>query len=174
MFGSGRIRDYRSGLLSLTVSRNSAENGPGVAQLRANRRGQDQGCVMGATAHKDGALTLTGVGISDEDRASVKARRERLGMSVRELEKESGVNRATIASVESGDRAVRPASVRAITAALERLEHEVSGPYDEPRAGTVTYRLRGNFGVDVTLEGPVENIDELEASVSRLIRSMGD
>ena len=94
-------------------------------------------------------------------------------MSQRDLERESGVNRATIAAVESGDKNVRPASVKAISAALDRVETETSGPYDdEPK--TVTFRLQGNFGVDVTLQGPVDNLDELEASVARLIRSMGD
>jgi transcriptional regulator with XRE-family HTH domain len=128
---------------------------------------------MTAIARDHGAPTLHGVGISDEDRARIRARRERLGMSLRDLEKESGVNRATIASVETGDKNVRSASVKAITAALDRIEGEISGPYDsDPR--TVTFRLQGNFGVDVTLQGPVDNLDELEASVTRLLRSMGD
>jgi transcriptional regulator with XRE-family HTH domain len=129
---------------------------------------------MGATAHKVGTPTLSGVAISDEDRAKIRARRERLGMSLRELEKESGINRATIASIESGDRNVRSASVRAITAALDRIEGEIRGPYDDDDKGVVTFRLQGNFGVDVTLAGPVSNLDELEASVTRLLRTMGD
>ena len=127
---------------------------------------------MGATAHDDSGLpTLTGVGATDEDRAKIKARRQRLGMSFRELEKESGINRATIASVEKGDKKVHASSVRAIAAALDRLEAEVRGPYDDQ--GVVTFRLHGP-GVDVTLAGPVTSIDELEATATRMLRSMGD
>ena len=129
---------------------------------------------MGAIARNLGGPTLSGVGISDDDRARIKARRNRLGMSLRDLEKESGVNRATITSVEQGDKNVRPASVKAITAALDRLEAEISGPYDDDASRIVTFRLQGNFGVDVTLQGPVDNLDELEASVTRLLKSMGD
>ena len=104
--------------------------------------------------------------------ARIKQRRERLGLSGRQLEKESGINRQTIADAEAGKTSVRPTTLRVIEAALDRLEEEVSGPYDSEH-GVVTFRLKGNFGVDVTLQGPVDNLDELEASVTRLMTTMG-
>lgn len=112
--------------------------------------------------------TLAVVGEGDQ----IKARRERLGMSHRTLAKESGVDRATIARLEEGGT-VRGASAGAIVAALDRLEEEMSGPYDpSPGDDTVTFTLHGNFGVSVTVQGPVGNMDELRASAERLLSQM--
>lgn len=103
--------------------------------------------------------------------ADVERRRDALGLDIAELAERAGVDRATLRAFEKGTKRPRPASVRAIVGALEQLEHEVSGPYDE-QGGMVTYRLSGNFGVDVTLEGPVMNLTELEASIARLLAQM--
>ena len=116
-------------------------------------------------------LTLSDMAKVQGAGARIRQRRERLGMSVRSLATEAGVDRSRIAAVESG-QGVRAATVGAIESALDRLEEEVSGPYDSEH-GVVTFRLKGNFGVDVTLQGPVDNLDELEASVTRLMTTMG-
>lgn len=50
---------------------------------------------------------------------------------------------------------------------------EVTGD-DAGDAGLVTFRLSGNFGVEVTVQGPIQNIAELEAAVERLIRAQGE
>ena len=127
---------------------------------------------MTAVAYEDEAPTLGNVAAAEDSGDSIRTRRERLGMSVRALAKEAGVDRSRISLVEEGGE-ISSTVRRAIVAALDRLEDEVSGPYDESR-DVVTFRLKGNFGVDVTLQGPVSNIDDLEASVTRLIKSMGD
>lgn len=113
---------------------------------------------MDAAAREMGGPTLVGVGITDDQRARVKARRERLGMSQRDLEKESGVNRATIAAVETGDRNVRAASVQVISATLDRIEQEISGPYDAPEQVTNVIELPD--GTRVTFVGSPENVVE--------------
>ena len=102
---------------------------------------------------------------------AVQLRRLALGMSVKALAKHAGIDRGRLAALESG-HSVRPTTLAAVTRALDEIEEEVSGPYDAEH-GVVTFRLKGNFGVDVTLQGPVDNLDELEASVTRLMTSMG-
>lgn len=102
---------------------------------------------------------------------SIRRRRTSLGMTVKALADKAGVDRGRLAAIEEGATA-RASTIGAIEAALTRLEEEMSGPYDE--RGLVTFRLSGNFGVDVVVQGPVDNLDELEESVERLIRRMRD
>ena len=116
------------------------------------------------------ANTLGGMTDDRARGASIAARRKGLGLSVKALAERAGVDRGRLAAIEDG-AAARSSTIGAIEAALDRLEGEMSGPYDD--AGTtVTFRLAGNFGVDVTVQGPVANLTELEESVSRLIRDM--
>lgn len=112
------------------------------------------------------AVTIQGAG------ERIRARRTALGMTVKALAEKAGVDRGRLAAIEDGAGA-RGSTIGAIETALSRLEEEMSGPYDEPASGgMVTFRMSGNFGVDVVVQGPVENLDELEASVERLIRKM--
>lgn len=113
------------------------------------------------------------------DRGEGKAiheRRTKLGLSVKALAALAGVDRGRLAAIEDGASA-RSGTYGAIHAALDKLEEEMSGPYDAAPAPaaeqhTVTLRASGNFGVDVTVEGPIADIVELEASVIRLIGQM--
>ena len=111
--------------------------------------------------------------VADDEGAgeSIRERRKALGMTVKALADLAGVDRGRLAKIEAGANA-RDATVGAIEATLRRLEEEVSGPYDNGERGLVTFNLSGDFGVEVTVKGPVENLDELEASVERLIRRM--
>lgn len=113
--------------------------------------------------------------MSDETRGhSIKLRREALGIFThREFERATErvgvkVPRASIANAEAGQASER--IVNQLEAALDRLEEETGQNEADPRH--VTFRITGNFGVDVTVDGPVENIDELEESVAKLIRAM--
>ena len=129
------------------------------------------------------ALALANsVPVVTDEGASVRARRERLGMDIVELAAEAGVAKDTLGDGEAGRRKLRPATWGKITRALDRLEAEagVNAPRvvsTEPIGGTpekplVRYTIAGNFGVSAVVEGPVENIAELEASVQRLIEGM--
>lgn len=109
---------------------------------------------------------VEGVTTGDE----IKQRRAALGVTVKGLAAKAGVDRGRLAAIEDGASA-RASTIGAIEKALADLEEEMSGPYDETR-GLVTFRMSGNFGVDVVVQGPVENLDELEQSVERLIQRM--
>lgn len=85
------------------------------------------------------------------------------------------VSRDAIMAAESG-RASRDTYER-LTAFFDRFEEETG--HDEPDvepadSGLVTFRVSGNFGVDVVVQGPVADVDELEKAVERLIRKMRD
>jgi transcriptional regulator with XRE-family HTH domain len=119
------------------------------------------------------AGTVARVATGDEEIGrAIKRRRLALGMDVKDLAEEAKVDRGRLSAWEKGEGA-RESSIAQVLRALDRLEAEIVGPYDNER-DIVTFRLQGNFGVDVTLQGPVSNLDELEASVTRLLRSMGD
>lgn len=99
----------------------------------------------------------------------IRRRRTALGMTVKALAEKAGVDRGRLADIERGAQA-REATIGAIEAALDDFESETG--HDEPGEGLVTFRLSGNFGVDVVVQGPVGNLDELERSVARLVQSM--
>lgn len=118
--------------------------------------------------HTLAAVTDAGVG------ENIRRRRTSLGVTVRALAERAGVDRGRLSAIEDGASA-RASTVGAIERALSDLEEEMGGPYDTAEStseGLVKYRLKGNFGVDVVVEGPVANIDELEAAVERLIKRM--
>lgn len=100
----------------------------------------------------------------------IRQRREALGWSIGALADRAGVDRGRLSAIEKGAKH-RGTTAAAILRALDELEAELSGPYDDDRH-MVTFRMSGNFGVDVTVSGPVENLPELEESVGRLLQRM--
>lgn len=102
---------------------------------------------------------------------AIRERRERLGLTKVALAKRAGVDRGRLAEIEEGAN-TRGATLSAIKRALDEFEAETSGPYDPDEERIVTFRMSGNFGVDVTVSGPVENLHELEDSVGRLLQRM--
>ena len=103
---------------------------------------------------------------------AIKKRRTALGVTVKALAEKAGVDRGRLAAIEDGASA-RESTIGAIERALADLEAAMSGPYDDDgERGLVTFRMSGSFGVDVVVQGPVENLDELERSVERLIQRM--
>lgn len=123
----------------------------------------------------------------------LQARREALGMSVRALESwmaENGerigiagpVTRQTITKAEAGDPSTTTQTYSRIEAWLSAIETEMGSEREaltpdsaSDRAGNlVTFKLSGNFGVDVVVEGPVTNLPELERAVEKLLRGMRD
>lgn len=84
------------------------------------------------------------------------------------------VSREAITAAEAGEASDN--TYARLEAFLDRWEEETSHDRDEEIApaapNLVKFRVHGNFGVDVVVEGPVEDADELERVVERLIRGM--
>lgn len=108
----------------------------------------------------------------------IARRREALGLSVSELARHAHIDRSTLSNVEDDKPTVRPATYGAVESALSRLEEEMGmdAPAPPSRPGPteelVEFRISGNFGVDVVVKGPVQDMAQLEASVARLVRQM--
>lgn len=112
--------------------------------------------------------TVWGVA-QDDVGSSIRARRTALGMSVRALAAEAGVDRSRVTTVEDGG-SVRSATLGAIEAALSRLEEEVSGPYDHTR-DQITQTIKLPDGTEVTYVGSVDNVVEAaERFLSRRLK----
>ena len=114
--------------------------------------------------------------VSDEG-DNVRRRRERLGMSKGELADAAGVNRDTLAAIESGE-GFRRVSLTKIERALLTAEQEAGldappavkpEPTSAPRM--VVVRIKSEHG-EVVVEGPVEDIATLRAEALALLRGM--
>jgi len=108
--------------------------------------------------------------------SQVRARRERLGMGIKDLAAEAGVSRDTLSDLETGAKDFRQATLYKVLRALDRIEEE-SGIDTPPQsegptnAGLVRFEVKGVYGAEaLVVEGPIENIAELEEAVDRIMR----
>lgn len=102
---------------------------------------------------------------------AIKRRRIGLGLkSVREFAERSGVSREAVTAAERGEASGR--TYERLEAWLDRAEREAREARGDD--GQVEFRLRGDSGIDVVVRGPVGDMPELEATVTRLIREMRD
>jgi hypothetical protein len=118
-------------------------------------------------------------GMNGERAAALVRRRKALGFYTRNaFVSASGLGRDAVKSAELGT--ARGDTYERIEAWLDAAEAERGIKPPAPRepqdadseSGLVTFQLRGNFGVDVTVKGPVANLDELEEHVERLLARM--
>lgn len=120
----------------------------------------------------DKALRLPSVDDEDIGRR-LRDRRIRMGISVRQLAEEAGVDRGRLAKLEAGEANVRDTTVGKVSATIARLEQEMGmNDLDADEGGMVEFRVSGSFGVDIVVKGPVQNLDALEGSVARLLARM--
>lgn len=113
-----------------------------------------------------------GSALVDEIGRRLRDRRVRMGISVRQLADEADVDRGRLAKLEAGEPNVRPTTVGKIDAALTRLEHEMGMDESNDESGMVEFRVRGSFGVDVVVKGPVRDLAALEEAVNRIMSRM--
>lgn len=103
----------------------------------------------------------------------------RLGLSMRELADQIGVDRETIKRVFEGDPTVRERKWAEVDAKIRALDEEMgSERHKEPVSlpspdDIVEIRATGNFGVDIVVRGPVSDLPQLEDAVFRLVKRMG-
>lgn len=107
--------------------------------------------------------------------AEVKTRRERLGLTIRDLAAEAGVSRDTISDLESGRKDFRQLTLSKIQRALDRLEEEAGIGAPTPvlhstEAGLVELDLTIEPGARAVVKGPVENLPQLREQLELLVR----
>lgn len=115
---------------------------------------------------------------SDESRgAAIERRMKALGMGPTELSRDAGgVSRKTIYRAMADDESVTDKTYQRLEGALSRVEADAG--YGSPDAvlsteqGLIEVDVTGDFGVRIVVKAPVENADELEAMVARLIRDI--
>jgi transcriptional regulator with XRE-family HTH domain len=100
-----------------------------------------------------------------------------LGLSKSELAKRAHVDRATLDRIESGSGGVRDTSLAAVERVLAELDEEMSPPPSVegsiPPGRVVRFTVKGVYGAEsLVVEGPVENIAELEQAVDRIMRRL--
>lgn len=105
--------------------------------------------------------------------AAIAARLNTLGISQRAFAERLEIDRATLAKALDGDPTLRTRKLMEIERALADLDEEMGGERDETTPGLVTFRVSGDFGVDVVVEGPVRNLPELQQSVRDIIAQVG-
>ena len=112
--------------------------------------------------------------VGDKQRGDeIQRRLDALKISDREFKEASGIDRKTLRRAVAGEERVRASTYAAIESALDKIERRIRPELPEsPEANLVSFELSGDFGVEVVVKGPVENLAELEASVERLIRKM--
>jgi len=115
-------------------------------------------------------------GFMTNDRgAEIQRRLDRLNLSDRDFERRTGVERKTLRrAIDMGDR-TRESTWRNIETALDQLEARFRGePTTTPAAdvepGPRMVTLRRSQGdVDIVVEGPIDDLDALVATVERLL-----
>ena len=113
--------------------------------------------------------------VTDEGE-QVRARRERLGLSMNQLAKSAAVSRDTISAIEAGQGFHR-SSLTKIERALEIAEDEygiTAPPPTSEKPHVIVVRLTDPQGWQVAVEGPITDRAELEETARRLIRSLAD
>lgn len=114
--------------------------------------------------------------MSEETRGhSINRRRNFLGIkSLREFSERTGVDRQAISKAEAGVGTKQ--TYERLEAWLDRLEEEMgqddgeAAPQSSVSDDLVTFHMSGDFGVEVTVKGPLS--PELESMVTRLFREL--
>lgn len=120
------------------------------------------------------------VPMSKETRAhALRERMDLLVVGVQRLADEANYNRKTVSRALEGSASER--TYEDLEEALDRIQLRVDGPDGpEPEPATeapslVSFKLSGIYGAaEVVVEGPVENLADLEAAVQRLLRGTGE
>lgn len=100
-------------------------------------------------------------------------RLEALGMTPNAFQARSGIDRMTLKRAVEAAPTVRPSTYGAIEKALSELEDEIGMNDPERTAGVARFIVRGVYGAEsLIVEGPVENIADLERSVDRIMRRL--
>jgi transcriptional regulator with XRE-family HTH domain len=112
--------------------------------------------------------------------AALRARREHLGMTVSDLAELASVDRGKLGRFESGKDVPSERWISGVERALDSFEAETGHEPGEaatkpPEAGFIRFKVEGVYGAKaLVVEGPVENMAELEEMVDRVMRRLAD
>ena len=100
---------------------------------------------------------------------AIQRRRLAAGIkSLREFADATGVSRNAITAAEDGHGS--KATYERLEAWLDRFDEETGA--DEPSFEQIEFTVEGDFGVKVTVKGPIKDRAALEDSVANIIRSI--
>jgi transcriptional regulator with XRE-family HTH domain len=112
---------------------------------------------------------MTDAAERDEAVMVLERRRVGHGIPVAELARMAGVDRNYLAKALKGRQQVSDTFIGKVTRALEDFEGESGADLPDDY---VEFHVAGDAGVTAIVKGPVRNMAELEAAVSRLIAQM--
>lgn len=100
--------------------------------------------------------------------SEVRARRERLQMTISQLAEEAGISRDTLSDMESERKNFTQLTLSKVQQALDRLEDEagIDAPLPSSAEGLVEFEVDGNR---VIVRGPIADREALAETVARLI-----
>lgn len=168
----GRWLTDARGRAGMTQRELSAASGVHLNTIQKLEAGETQRPRAQVVAKLEASL---GEESTDETRQqAILQRLDGMTISRRQLAAAAGIDRKTLERVIQGDPNVRASTYAAIESWLAELEDQEHRPSQSSAEGLVTFRVSGNCGVEVVVQGPVSNLTELEASVGRLIQRIGE
>jgi hypothetical protein len=141
-----------------------------------------------AAISQDGQAGLPSVTSNHGERRQRQSERQHVGRELRRLAARIGLDserkiadaigedRGMVGRVLDGDETVSARKWETVEGKIRGLDEEMGSERSEGTAKgqhEVSFRLKGNFGVDLIVSGPVSDMAALEASVARLMRQMG-
>lgn len=90
--------------------------------------------------------------------------------SVREFAEASGVSRNAVTAAEDGHAS--EGTYQRLEAWLDAFDHESGSDLPSSVVETIEFVVEGDFGVKVTVRGPITNRHDLQAAASEIIRSI--
>jgi hypothetical protein len=113
--------------------------------------------------------------------ATLRERRERLGISVHGLSGRSGLDRKTIGRAEDDAPQTRRSTFEVLHRALNEIEADRAAkgttppaPSRSPKSNEVEFQVSAEDGFTMTVRGPSSHAHEIGASVVRLMRDLRD
>lgn len=125
----------------------------------------------------DSGSVISSAGSTDDRGAAIQRRIDDLGISDREWHAQTGIDRKTLHRAIRNEPATRASTYTAIESELDKLEAKVAGRPVSQRASekpsVMRVEVQGVYGAKaLVFEAPVENMEELEAMVDRVMRRL--
>lgn len=108
---------------------------------------------------------------TEERGARIKARREAHGIRyITEFAERTGVSREAVTKAEAGQAS--EGTYQRLEAWLDAFDHEVGEDDPSPGVEQIEFVVEGDFGVKVTVRGPITSREDLQAAATEIIRSI--